>query len=192
MATVTGAAFPRFLHVPRADRRLPKTPVFCYNFHVPPTGYNTQKPRGGLYCLVLKLARPAKITVGRLGCKFFPAGYYVYVGSARRGLAGRIARHLRLRKKLHWHIDYLRRKASVIDVRTYEPGDECALNRRVASLPGASVVAPGFGSSDCRCRAHLHHFEQIPAMFSERGVPAPSRRKRSAKSVNRKKTNRRR
>ncbi len=131
--------------------------------------HDTKKVDSGLYCLVLRLARPARIAVGRLGRKRFPAGYYVYVGSARKGLSKRIARHLRAKKNLQWHIDYLRRRAEIIGVKTYPTGDECALNRRVASLRGAEAVVPRFGSSDCRCRAHLHHFAQMPAL------PPPAR-----------------
>jgi len=37
----------------------------------------------------------------------FPAGWYVYTGSARNGLAQRVGRHLRHNKRKHWHIDYL-------------------------------------------------------------------------------------
>ena len=131
--------------------------------------HDTKKMDSGLYCLVLRLARPARIAVGRLGRKRFPAGYYVYVGSARKGLSKRIARHLRAKKSLQWHIDYLRRRAEIIGVKTYPVGDECALNRRVASLRGAEAVVPRFGSSDCRCRAHLHHFAQMPALPRRQG-----------------------
>lgn len=32
---------------------------------------------------------------------------------------------------------------------------ECRLNGEILSLPGAEIVAPGFGSSDCPCPSHL-------------------------------------
>jgi len=41
----------------------------------------------GLYELRIRLRRPATITVGALGRVRFPAGWYVYTGSARNGRA---------------------------------------------------------------------------------------------------------
>ncbi|HQR50429.1 MAG TPA: hypothetical protein PKW44_02185 [Methylophilaceae bacterium] len=46
------------------------------------------------YQLAIMLDQPARLTVGRLGVFDFPAGRYVYTGSARRSLEARIARHL--------------------------------------------------------------------------------------------------
>ncbi|MCP3952032.1 MAG: GIY-YIG nuclease family protein, partial [Desulfobacterales bacterium] len=69
----------------------------------------------GTYALVMRLARPRTIPVGRLGPVIFKPGHYVYTGSALGpgGLAARIGRHLKPSKKFHWHIDYLRRFAEV-------------------------------------------------------------------------------
>ncbi|MBU4245420.1 MAG: GIY-YIG nuclease family protein [Nanoarchaeota archaeon] len=61
----------------------------------------------GIYCLVIRLEKDARIRIGSLGELFFEKGSYVYVGSAMNGLENRIARHLRYEKKLHWHIDYM-------------------------------------------------------------------------------------
>ena len=69
----------------------------------------------GFYQLVVRLGRRRTIVVGRLGRFEFPAGYYVYTGSAKRGLESRIARHLRRRKRMRWHIDYLLQYADVAD-----------------------------------------------------------------------------
>jgi Uri superfamily endonuclease len=106
------------------------------------------------YQLVIQLDEAATLTVGRLGSFTFPAGRYVYTGSARRNMEARIRRHLSQTKRLRWHIDYLlaHRRARVVDViRSNEP--ECALNRRTTGR----IVAPGFGASDCRagCGSHL-------------------------------------
>jgi Uri superfamily endonuclease len=96
--------------------------------------------------------------IGRLGKFGFPAGRYVYSGSAKHGLDARIARHLRRRKSLRWHIDYLLSApgVAVVDVIRSRRG-ECALNRAV---PGR-VVAVGFGASDCRAgrSAHLKYLD---------------------------------
>ena len=66
---------------------------------------STRKPR--TYQLAIRIGRPIRIRVGRLGEFEFPAGRYVYTGSARRGLEARVRRHLSRAKRLHWHIDYL-------------------------------------------------------------------------------------
>jgi sugar fermentation stimulation protein A len=117
---------------------------------------------GGAYLLALVLDRPRTVEVGGLGRVSFPAGGYVYVGSAMRGLAARIARHLRKRKRMHWHIDYL---AAVADVAEAFPivcarRLECELARDVAAVAQGSVA--GFGSSDCSCESHLFRFEGDP------------------------------
>lgn len=113
-------------------------------------------PGATTYQLIIALARPVCIEVGRLGLAAFPAGSYVYTGSARRGVGVRVRRHLANDKRLHWHIDYLlaSRHARVVNIRaSCEP--ECALNQRT----GGQIVLRGFGASDCRagCGAHLKH-----------------------------------
>lgn len=112
------------------------------------------KPDSGSYQLVIKLADKRRIKVGRLGSFVFPAGYYVYTGSAKRGLEARIARHLRRDKKLRWHIDYLLQYATVVEVKRYPNGGECELNKTLRRL-GGEVIVEGFGSSDCGCETHL-------------------------------------
>jgi Uri superfamily endonuclease len=86
----------------------------------------------------------------------FPAGRYIYTGSARQNFEARIARHLRSEKRLRWHIDYLLAapQAEVVDVmRSMTP--ECVLNLSCAG----SVLVPGLGASDCRagCGSHLKY-----------------------------------
>ena len=120
----------------------------------------------GTYALIIALATPTAIEVGRLGRFAFPAGYYVYVGSAQGGLRARVRRHLRGEKRLRWHIDYLLAHAEVVEV-WYAHGAErveCQWNRAVQRLPRAQAVAPRFGSSDCRCSAHLTHFPAMPSL----------------------------
>lgn len=118
----------------------------------------------GVYHLVLRLRQPRTIQVGRLGRFGFPAGYYVYTGSAMGGLEARLARHRRRAKTLWWHIDYLLRQAELVDVVAVPTNQkvECERNRWVLSLPGADVPVKGFGASDCRCRAHIVHFGERP------------------------------
>jgi Uri superfamily endonuclease len=87
----------------------------------------------------------------------FPAGRYVYTGSALNGLERRVARHYRRQKPLHWHIDCLLRHARIESVRRVPTQQrlECALNRELLAQPGVRVIAEGFGASDCSCRTHL-------------------------------------
>ena len=94
----------------------------------------------------------------------FPRGYYVYTGSALRGLGARIGRHLRPDKKHRWHVDYLLRAARVKEVFVLETVErrECELNLLVMGLPGAGIEVEGFGSSDCGCRSHLVRFALYP------------------------------
>lgn len=121
----------------------------------------------GTYLLVAQLDYEVKIQVGKLGRFDFAAGHYAYAGSALGpgGLHARLARHARIGKRLHWHIDYLLQHA-VLD-RVWQlayPGRlECAWATAVQSLAGACTPVPGFGTSDCRCITHLVFFPQRPA-----------------------------
>jgi Uri superfamily endonuclease len=113
---------------------------------------------------LLRLEQPIYLTVGRLGRFPFAAGWYVYVGSALGGLEARLRRHLRREKPCHWHVDYLREVADLIAIGYQVASErlECVAADRVAALPGASITAPRFGCSDCRCRSHLLHFGAEP------------------------------
>lgn len=117
----------------------------------------------GSYQLFLHLPKATVLKVGRRGTFLFPAGLYAYTGSALNGLEGRLARHRRQHKKLHWHIDYLLRHARIISIRVFPTPQkvECALNREVLKQPGAQVIVKGFGSSDCRCASHLVFLGQL-------------------------------
>jgi len=112
------------------------------------------KLNSGPYQLIIKLATKRRIKVGKLGSFIFPAGYYVYTGSAKKTLEARIGRHLSRVKKLRWHIDYLLQYATVVDVIRYPYGLECKLNK-LLSQQGGNVVVKRFGSSDCKCVTHL-------------------------------------
>lgn len=117
-------------------------------------------PPGGTYTLLLWLAGSQCLRIGRLGCFVFPRGYYTYTGSAKRGLASRLHRHIHGAPTQHWHIDYLRPYVRVLDWQTYATGvqPECQLNQSL--LAAGQVIVPRFGSSDCRCSSHLLHFKR--------------------------------
>ncbi len=116
----------------------------------------------GAYLLLMRVGGPKRIRVGRLGKLDFQAGWYVYVGSAGRGLSARLARHLRKRKRFHWHVDFLRQQAVEVlglPIRSSRR-EECA----VAEALSAILVphSPGFGCSDCSCRTHLFLSAETP------------------------------
>lgn len=133
----------------------------------------------GTYALFLHLPESRQLPVGGLGELFFPAGEYVYLGSAfgPGGLRARLGRHLRGDGTPHWHIDYLRKLAQasghcyvIADQEVQRPPKlsqgpgreklECRWSQALAALTAASIPAPGFGASDCtsRCPAHLVAF----------------------------------
>jgi len=130
------------------------------------------KPDSGAYCLLVHLAHDVVVAVGRLGRFQFAAGYYVYTGSAMRGLAARLTRHQRRDKTLRWHIDYLLAAsgARVVECVAYPSPErqECTLNQAVQRKRGARVPIKGFGSSDCQsgCPAHLTYFKLRPRLPS--------------------------
>jgi Uri superfamily endonuclease len=118
----------------------------------------------GIYHLLIHLPQDTTIQVGKLGSFWFPAGYYVYTGSALNGLESRIARHFRRRKRLHWHIDYLLQHSRIVDVIIYRTTErlECHFNEKILSLPDCKIPVKSFGSSDCSCPSHLAYFERNP------------------------------
>ncbi len=117
----------------------------------------------GSYLVLLEIAAAVAVAVGALGTRVFPAGWYVYAGSARRNLRQRLARHLRrVRKRTHWHLDYLTPRAGKMIGLPIASGEnlECGLARGLAGIGGVGVA--GFGCSDCSCDSHLYRFDGPP------------------------------
>jgi Uri superfamily endonuclease len=123
----------------------------------------------GTYALLIALDRARSIAIGRRGKFCFPAGLYLYVGSALGpgGLRGRLTHHLGVEKRLHWHIDYLLRAthSQITEVWTMKGATrrECDWANAAMHLMGAGMIAPRFGASDCRCATHLVHFAKPPS-----------------------------
>ena len=129
---------------------------------IPWNVYEQEGADGGVYMAFLEVLADCRLQIGSLGEREFRAGHYVYVGSAARGLEARIARHGRLRKKMHWHFDYLRQAAvwkGALPIRTQERL-ECSLAKAVRELAAGEIE--GFGASDCHCGSHLFYFAQEP------------------------------
>lgn len=116
----------------------------------------------GVYLLLLEITSPQKIVIGGLKEVPFKKGFYIYVGSAKRNLSQRIKRHLRKRKKLRWHIDYLTKIAKVIKtipIRTSK-NLECDIAKKLSLIAEGKIC--GFGAGDCSCETHLFYFSKNP------------------------------
>jgi len=120
----------------------------------------------GTYILILYLNNARKIQVGKLGKFNLKKGYYGYVGSAfgPGGLTARLKHHLKTTDNPHWHIDYLRKEAELreIWVSECESRLEHLWSDMLRDMEGVFIPVPGFGSSDCRCEAHLAYFNKKP------------------------------
>jgi Uri superfamily endonuclease len=120
----------------------------------------------GTYILLAHLDADTDIQIGRLGTFIFLSGWYAYAGSALGpgGLRARLARHQRPNKRLHWHIDYVLSYSTLESIWQIasQARLECAWASALQTLPGARVLVPGFGSSDCRCVSHLVYYPHHP------------------------------
>ena len=120
----------------------------------------------GSYTIIMELPKNTEIQIGKLGRIGFPAGYYIYVGSALNNLEKRVERHLSTNKKLHWHIDYLLQVASVrkIMYKEGEKREECIIAKKLSKkfLP---II--GFGCSDCNCKSHLFYSKDLVLVENE-------------------------
>ena len=124
----------------------------------------------GTYALVLESACDKNVEIGKLGRLHVRPGFYVYVGSAfgPGGLKARIAHHMKISAKPHWHIDYLR---SILQLNeawyTYAvERNEHRWADTFSSLRGTTIPMTGFGASDCSCTSHLFAFTIQPSIRS--------------------------
>ena len=119
----------------------------------------------GTYALVLSAALSSDVEIGKLGTLALMPGFYLYIGSAfgPGGLRARIAHHRKMATRPHWHIDYLRPKASLACVWY-----SCDAHKRehlwaevAGEMHGATVLLGRFGASDCSCVTHLFYFAKM-------------------------------
>ncbi len=114
----------------------------------------------GTYILIARVCQMRHLPVGSLGTFDIIPGFYAYVGSAfgAGGLRARIGHHLASAAEPHWHIDYLLRVASPVEVWFTTAGRK--LEHHWAELleaaPRFRVPIPRFGSSDYH-RSRLSH-----------------------------------
>jgi len=131
----------------------------------------------GTYILVLKLNSGKNIKVGALKKIKFERGFYCYVGSAIGNVTieSRCRRHLKKKKALRWHIDYLRKEVEIVEIFAIpsKRKKECEIAKKI--LRKADNFIPEFGSSDCNCKSHLFYFKnkkslsKLSSIFS-RGI----------------------
>jgi sugar fermentation stimulation protein A len=116
----------------------------------------------GSYIVMIHIPHDLMVAVGSLGEVQFSAGYYLYVGTAKRALTKRMERHVRKHTVSHWHIDYLKGYAdrcTAIPIRSSAPLEH-ALAEAVGKIADGCVAS--FGSSDCDCPSHLFRFAENP------------------------------
>jgi Uri superfamily endonuclease len=116
----------------------------------------------GTYVLIASVSQVKCIEIGSLGKFEMIPGFYAYVGSAfgAGGLHARINHHLESAADPHWHIDYLLRCATPVEVWFTTANRK--LEQRWAELLENSKCfrgsIPRFGSSDYRRSRTSHLF----------------------------------
>jgi len=119
----------------------------------------------GTYLLLLECDKQAELSIGRLGNITTEPGYYLYVGSAfgPGGIQARINHHKHIASRPHWHIDYLRAAAELLDAWcVYRIHCEHAWAYSLMQSKAVTMPLKGFGSSDCDCATHLFYFRNRP------------------------------
>ena len=119
----------------------------------------------GTYLLLLECSNEAELSIGKLGKMNTEPGYYLYVGSAfgPGGIQVRINHHMQIAERPHWHIDYLRTAAVLVNAWcVYGSRYEHEWSRSLSKSEAATVPLKGFGSSDCECATHLFYFKRKP------------------------------
>jgi Uri superfamily endonuclease len=137
--------------------------------------------QAGAYLLILIVKKEVTVSVGALGRHRFLPGVYYYIGSAKRGPAGRIGRHARLARSKRggggWHIDALLKSRAVVfgAGRAFTGVDECALSAALAGIAGIEAPVARFGSTDCtaRCAAHLYRDAREGSGMLESSIGGP-------------------
>lgn len=126
------------------------------------------KNHPGSYVIILACSGNAVVPIGKSKTLDLKPGYYAYCGSAfgPGGINARVNRHLKVKKKKHWHIDYLRDKCTIKEVWVCYKKEN--LEHRWAEdfiiQKKSSTPLKKFGSTDCKCQTHLFHFISKPAV----------------------------
>ena len=122
----------------------------------------------GTYALVMRCSSDQQVEAGKIGRLQLRPGFYVYVGSAfgPGGLKARIAHHMKISEKPHWHMDYLRPTLAIKEIWfTYDSiHREHQWAGALAQIDGGAIPFSGFGASDCRCKPHLYFIPAKPSV----------------------------
>jgi len=130
----------------------------------------------GSYHLVIGLHKSITLKHRRYSDNQLNPGYYIYTGSAMGSLSARLQRYLKPPLKRHWHIDYLLASRNTIIEEIWvcpaKTKEECLRNKVILALPGAGILLPRFGATDCRagCPAHLVYFQRRPDLGLMKGL----------------------
>ena len=118
----------------------------------------------GSYLLLFQNPIKQSLTIGRLGNIIFKPGFYVYAGSALNSLSTRLSRHKKIRKKLNWHVDFLRPHFNLIKTFPIQRKDkiESALAKKLQKFCDKSVN--NFGATDTNENSHLFFFKKNPLL----------------------------
>lgn len=120
------------------------------------------KANSGHYATLVEVMRAFSADLRGLGRCRFEAGFYVNIGTMKKGLVKRVARHLTRNKKLGvWHVDRLTTAEAAMPVGCvlvpWAVWTEHTLSDAVGERLGLVTPIPGFSSRDCKasCRSHL-------------------------------------
>jgi len=119
----------------------------------------------GTYLLLLECNYKAELVIGKLGKMSAEPGYYLYVGSAfgPGGIQARVRHHQQMSLRPHWHIDYLRTVAELVDVWcVHDFRCEHEWARTLEQFEDTLIPLQRFGSSDCKCVTHLFQLKHRP------------------------------
>lgn len=121
--------------------------------------------KGG-YVLILQLPHAQPLTIKSLGDFVLTKGTWLYVGSAMgsgpTSLEGRIRRHFREQKTVHWHIDFLLSQTAHLKAAVFVESPhavECEIAQSLQKNKEYKPGPRGFGASDCtnHCVSHIFH-----------------------------------
>ncbi len=117
----------------------------------------------GIYILEIYAKKNFCIEIKKFSDRIFTKGYYYYVGSAQKNLRQRLTRHLKKKKKIHWHIDYITaihtNKIQIILLSQGSSKDlECEIANHFEYSLKLDASFKNFGNSDSNCSStHLFY-----------------------------------
>lgn len=124
------------------------------------------------YVLVLQKRTSSPVLLGKETVTM-ERGFYLYVGSAKRAMRARLARHLTKQKRLFWHVDYVTSCPDVtVKAIFFSSRGECATLKEVIAL--GIPFGRRLGASDCTCPSHFIYIpgtrlKNVMSLLAQRG-----------------------